>query len=259
MLYLSPFITIYCGVLAAVLGACLGSFLNCLAWRTVHGESVWRGRSHCDVCGHVLGARDLVPVVSFLASRGKCRYCGARLSVRHVWAEVVSALVFVSLLFQYDISLQALEAGLLACVLLACAFADLEGYIIPDRFIMVGIVLFIGSLFFGPNRLSRLLSGLVGGFGVAGALLLLVLLMEKRTGRDLMGGGDIKLLFVTGLFLGGPLNLLCLILACLFGIVAGALTAKKDKPIPWGPSLAAAAWVAAVWGPRFLDWYLSLL
>ena len=110
MLYLSPFITIYCGVLAAVLGACLGSFLNCLAWRTVHGESVWRGRSHCDVCGHVLGARDLVPVVSFLASHGKCRYCGAKLSARHVWAEVVSALVFVSLLFQYDISLQALEA-----------------------------------------------------------------------------------------------------------------------------------------------------
>ena len=127
MLRLSPFITVYCCAVAALLGACTGSFLACLAWRTVHGESVLRGRSHCDVCGHVLGVRDLVPVFSYLLSGGKCRYCGAKLSARHVWGELISAAVFVSLLLQYDISLQTLEAWLLACVLLACAFADLEG------------------------------------------------------------------------------------------------------------------------------------
>ena len=76
MLHLTPFLTVYCCVLAALLGACMGSFLNCMAWRVVHGESVLRGRSHCDACGHVLGARDLVPVVSYLVSGGKCRYCG---------------------------------------------------------------------------------------------------------------------------------------------------------------------------------------
>ena len=85
MLRLSPFITVYCCAVAALLGACTGSFLACLAWRTVHGESVLRGRSHCDVCGHVLGVRDLVPVFSYLFSGGKCRYCGAKLSARHVW------------------------------------------------------------------------------------------------------------------------------------------------------------------------------
>ena len=120
MLRLSPFITVYCCAVAALLGACTGSFLACLAWRTVHGESVLRGRSHCDVCGHVLGVRDLVPVFSYLLSGGKCRYCGAKLSARHVWGELISAAVFVSLLLQYDISLQTLEAWLLACVLLAC-------------------------------------------------------------------------------------------------------------------------------------------
>ena len=67
MLRLSPFITVYCCAVAALLGACTGSFLACLAWRTVHGESVLRGRSHCDVCGHVLGVRDLVPVFSYPA------------------------------------------------------------------------------------------------------------------------------------------------------------------------------------------------
>ena len=70
MLYADPFLTVYCCLLAALLGACMGSFLNCAAWRIVHGESVLRGRSHCDACGHVLAVRDLIPVVSYLAAHG---------------------------------------------------------------------------------------------------------------------------------------------------------------------------------------------
>jgi len=170
MLRLSPFITVYCCAVAALLGACTGSFLACLAWRTVHGESVLRGRSHCDVCGHVLGVRDLVPVFSYLLSGGKCRYCGAKLSARHVWGELISAAVFVSLLLQNDISLQTLEGWLLACVLLACAFADLEGYIIPDRFIAAGVVLFAVTLLIEPEPLRRGLDGALGGVSVSAGL-----------------------------------------------------------------------------------------
>ena len=118
MLHLIPFLTVYCCVLAAVFGACI------------------------------------VPIVSYLASGGRCRYCGAKLSSRHVWGEVIGAAVFVSLLLHYDISLRLLEAWLLASVLLACSFADLEGYIIPDRFLAAGLVLFIASLFFAPAPLQ---------------------------------------------------------------------------------------------------------
>ena len=250
MLHLTPFLTVYCCALAALLGACMGSFLNCMAWRVVHGESVLRGRSHCDACGHVLGARDLVPIVSYLASGGRCRYCGAKLSSRHVWGEVIGAAVFVSLLLHYDISLRLLEAWLLASILLACSFADLEGYIIPDRF-------------FAPAPLGRLADGLLGGFGVALGLLAVVTVLEKRMGREAMGGGDLKLLFVTGLFFGWKGNLLCLILACIFGIVFGLLAAgrggEKGAPIPWGPSIALGAWVTALAGEPFIRWYLSLL
>lgn len=134
MLYADPFLTVYCCLLAALLGACMGSFLNCAAWRIVHGESVLRGRSHCDACGHVLTVRDLIPVVSYLAAHGRCRYCGAKLSRRHVMAEAVSALVFVTLLLHYDISLQALEGWCVAGILLACSFADLEGVHHPRPF-----------------------------------------------------------------------------------------------------------------------------
>ena len=259
MLSASPALVVYCCVLAALFGACMGSFLNCMAYRMLHGESVLRGRSHCDACGHVLSARDLVPVFSYLFSKGRCRYCGAKLSSRHVWAEGVSAAVFVSLLVKYDISLQTLEAWLLAGILLACAFADLEGYIIPDRFIAAGIVLFIGRLFFVPEPVETAIDGALGGFAVVGVLLLFVHFMEKRMGREAMGGGDLKLLFVTGLFFGWKGNLFCLILACLIGIVWGIAAQKRNEPIPWGPSIALAAWVTALFGESAINWYLSLL
>lgn len=157
MLRLSLPITVYCCAMAALLGACMGSFLNCLTWRMLHGESVLHGRSHCDVCGHVLGVRDLVPVLSYVCSGGKCRYCGAKLSARHVWGELAGGAMFVSALLKYDISLQVLEAWLLACVLLACAFADLEGYIIPDRFLLFGAGVFIVFLMWEPEPLHRLI------------------------------------------------------------------------------------------------------
>ena len=235
MLRLSPFITVYCCAVAALLGACTGSFLACLAWRTVHGESVLRGRSHCDVCGHVLGVRDLVPVFSYL----------------------ISAAVFVSLLLQDDISLQTLEAWLLACVLLACAFADLEGYIIPDRFIAAGVVLFAVTLLIEPEPFHRLADGLLGGVGVGGGLLLLSLYMDKRMKRETLGGGDIKLLFLTGLFFGWKGNLLCLTLACVVGIVWGLAGKRRGEAIPWGPSIAVGAWITALAGQMFIDWYLG--
>lgn len=257
MLRLSAFITVYCCTVAALLGACTGSFLGCLAWRTVHGESVLRGRSHCDVCGHVLGVRDLVPVFSYLFSGGKCRYCGAKLSARHVWGELISGAVFVTLLLRYDISLQTLEGWLLACVLLACAFADLEGYIIPDRFIAAGVVLFAVTLLIEPEPFHRLADGLLGGVGVGGGLLLLSLYMDKRLKRETLGGGDIKLLFLTGLFFGWKGNLLCLTLACVAGIVWGLAGKRRGEAIPWGPSIAVGAWITALAGQMFIDWYLG--
>lgn len=258
MLRLSLPITVYCCAMAALLGACMGSFLNCLAWRMLHGESVLHGRSHCDVCGHVLGVRDLVPVLSYVCSRGKCRYCGAKLSARHVWGELAGGAMFVSALLKYDISLQVLEAWLLACVLLACAFADLEGYIIPDRFLLFGAGVFIVFLMWEPEPLHRLIQGALGGLAVPGALLAVVLMMEKRMGREAMGGGDLKLLALTGLYLGWMGNLLCLLLACVLGICAGLASGRRDAPIPWGPSIAAAAWVTLLTGDRVLQWYLSL-
>ena len=263
MLYISPGFTVYFCALAFLLGACMGSFLNCMAWRIVHGESVLRGRSHCDVCGHVLTARDLVPIVSFLAHHGRCRHCGAKLSARHVWAEVITGAVFVLIVLKFDISLQALGALALACVLLAGAFAELEGYIIPDRFVLVGIGLRVVWFFFEDWR-RALPDALLGGFAVGGGLLAFVLLYEKLRKIEAMGGGDLKLLFVTGLWLGWAKNLLCLLLACVLGVGFGLATQKRRaqqenaKILPWGPSICAAGIITMLCGDAVIAAYVSL-
>ena len=263
MLYITPGFTVYFCAVAFLLGACMGSFLNCMAWRIVHGESVLRGRSHCDACGHVLTARDLVPIVSFLAHHGHCRHCGVKLSARHVWAETVTGAVFVLIVLKFDISLQALGALALACVLLAGAFADLEGYIIPDRFVLAGIGLRVVWFFFEDWRVT-LPDALLGGFAVGGGLLAFVLLYEKLRKIEAMGGGDLKLLFVTGLWLGWAKNLLCLLLACVFGIVFGLATQKRRaqqenaKILPWGPSICAAGIITMLAGDAVIAAYVSL-
>ncbi len=257
MLYLSPAITIYCSLVALLLGACMGSFLNCMAWRIVHGESILRGRSHCDACGHVLAVRDLFPIFSYLFSHGKCRYCGAKLSVRHVIAESVTACTYLAILLRYDISLQTLEMLVFATLLLGCAFADLEGYIVPDRLIVAAIVARVIFLMLDP---TQLVDALLGGFAVGGGLLLVVLGYEKLRKVDAMGGGDIKLLFVTGLYLGWIKNLLCLLLACVFGIAFGIAVQKKDEnaALPWAPAIATAAIVTALIGDAVINAYLGL-
>ena len=263
MLYITPGFTVYFCAVAFLLGACMGSFLNCMAWRIVHGESVLRGRSHCDACGHVLTARDLVPIVSFLAHHGRCRHCGAQLSARHVWAETVTGAVFVLILLKFDISLQALGALALACVLLAGAFADLEGYIIPDRFVLAGIGLRVVWFFFEDWR-RTLPDALLGGFAVGGGLLAFVLLYEKLRKIEAMGGGDLKLLFVTGLWLGWAKNLLCLLLACVLGVGFGLATQKRRaqqenaKILPWGPSICAAGIITMLAGDAVIAAYVSL-
>ena len=263
MLYLSPGLAVYFCMLAFGFGACMGSFLNCMAWRIVHGESVLRGRSHCDVCGHVLTAGDLVPIVSFLAHRGRCRWCGAKLSARHVWAEGLTGAAFVLILLRFDLSLQALGALMLACVLLAGALADLEGYIIPDRFIVAGVAARIPFFFFEDWR-RTLPDALLGGFAVGGGLLAFVLLYEKLRRVEAMGGGDLKLLFVTGLWLGWAKNLLCLLLACVLGIAFGLATQKRRaaqenaKVFPWGPSICAAGIVTMLAGDAVIAAYVSM-
>ena len=192
----------YCCCVAAVLGAVMGSFLNCAAWRIAHGQNFLKGRSHCPECGHVLSVGDLVPVFSWLFLRGKCRYCGAKVSVRYLLAELFMAAVTVVCLLRYDLTVLCLRNYIFLCCLFCLSLVDLEDYTIPDGCLLVSAAVWLLALPFlhmsWKESLLHLLAALVFG----GGLLLLSLAMDRILKKDTLGGGDIKLYFVVGLYPG---------------------------------------------------------
>ncbi len=259
MLYLTPCLTACLLILAAVLGAVMGSFLNCAAWRIVHQESILRGRSHCARCGHRLAARDLVPVVSWLALKGKCRYCGQPISVRYPLTEAVCAFVYCSLLLRFDVSIICLRYVLLLSVLLLGALVDLEDGWIPDRVSVIAAVGYV-PLALLEGGLPLLLFGVLGAAAIFIPLLIIVLIMEKAMKTEAMGGGDLKLFAVLGLYFGWQQGIFLVLVSCVLGLAAMALAGrlKKRTKAPFAPALYLAAWITALAGGPVVTWYLGL-
>ena len=232
-LSVSPLIVAYALFIAALLGLVMGSFINCWAWRYMNGESVLKGRSHCTSCGHELGLRDLVPVFSWLASGGKCRYCGERVSARYPATEIVCALVFVAIVAVYGLSLQTLELLAFAGILLFLSLTDIDGYLIPNGCIVSAIavrVAYLGiTLALGETTTDHLLYYAASGLGIGIALVVVVLVADFVFGRSSMGGGDLKLYFVAGLYFGWQQCLLIVILSCIFGIAVALLGRREPE------------------------------
>lgn len=252
------FLTIYGGVVSFVFGAVFGSFINCLAWRIVHGESVLKGRSHCAVCGHPLSAADLVPIFSYLFLKGRCRYCHEKISPRYMIAELILACAFTGVYLRYGISILTIRHMILSCILLGLSLTDLDTFEIPNGFIVAGIVLWAVTLpFTGEKIKDQLISGLLGGAVIAGALLLLSLLFDRVTGKEGLGGGDIKLFFMVGLFTGPVTGLFNLILSCIIGLIFAAIR-REEHRIPFGPAISIASWISILFGQAVTGWYLNL-
>ena len=287
------FLTIYISTIAFILGAVFGSFTDCMAYRIMNGESVLKGRSHCDVCGHVLGARDLVPIFSWLFSHGKCRYCDARISAESTITELLMGICFVITVTRFGLSFEALRILVLLVIFFALSIIDLHTLEIPDRFhIAILITYFItlplvawqkttgysrvslwtlmtvqnsmniesqtaGSTTFTETLLHMLLPGLLTAAIIGGGMLLLSLIMDKALGKESMGGGDIKLFFVTGFYLTPLLGLFNLVLCCLIGLIF--VVAFKKQKIPFGPSICMGTFISLLFGAQFINWYMSLL
>lgn len=278
MLWPSPYIAAYFTAIAAVLGLVMGSFLNCWAWRITHGESVLHGRSHCTTCGHALGPADLVPVFSWLFSRGRCRYCGERVSWRYPATELVCAVAYASIVATYGPTLESVELVCFASALLLLSLTDIDDYLIPNGAIIAAIVvraLYIAAVgLLGLGDAAQLATeSLVGGLVIGIPLIVVVLIADRILKRPSMGGGDLKLFFVAGLFFGWQQCLLLVIVACVIGIVVAfaggspraAAEGDEDGPqdgvhrvIPFGPSIAAACWIIMLCGDMVLSWYWGL-
>ena len=252
---------IYCGAVALLLGAVFGSFLNCAAWRLSHGESVLRGRSHCTACGHVLGAGDLVPILSWLFLKGKCRYCGKKIPARYPLTEAVFALLTLLCLLRFDLSWLCLRNWLLLCCLFCLSLTDLECMIIPDVCLVIAAAVWLIFLPLTGLGWPAARSGLIAGVAFGGGLLGISLLMDRILKRDSLGGGDIKLFAVLGLYLGVVGTLFMTVLACLLGLLFAVLRRGRgggSEPFPFGPAIAAAGAAMLLWGEPLIHWYLSL-
>lgn len=250
---------LYLALWLAVLGAVLGSFLCCAADRG--GLPV--GRSRCDACGHVLGAGDLIPILSYLVSRGRCRHCGASIPVRCLAAELVGAAGFAALGLKFGPGLGLVMQLILAGLLLLLSLVDWTAHVLPDKLLLAVIVNRLVFLFLLGEPLGEALPRMaLGALGVSVPLLLLSLVMDWLLKKETMGGGDIKLLFVLGLYLSWLEMLLLLFLACVLALVWVALRARKTGSggeIPFGPFLAAAWLLVTLFGGPWIQWYQNLL
>ena len=251
----------FCVVVAACLGAILGSFLNCAAFRIVRNEPFTRGRSRCPACHHELGAAELVPVLSWVFQRGRCKHCGVKISPRYPLTELAFALISVLCLLRFDLTVLALRNYVFLGCLFLLTLTDLEAMLIPDGCHIVSALAWLAALPFLHLTRGEIIASLASAVGFGGGLLLISLAMDKLMGRDTLGGGDIKLLAVVGLYLGPIASLFALVLACMLGLAIHALNRKKDgkAAFPFGPSIALATAIMLLYGQPLVNWYAGLL
>ncbi|HEB14123.1 MAG TPA: prepilin peptidase [candidate division WWE3 bacterium] len=253
-----------------LLGTAVGSFLDVWARRILRGESP-TGRSKCEDCGHVLSASDLIPLLSFLFLRGRCRYCRKPLSWQYPIVEVGTGIVFASLAFKFGVlginfKLLAFIPLLVAVSALIAAFiTDILEQVIADKFLVVGAgaAFLYRATFYLTNFDSN---GFNLGLDILGALGVFALfqLIRWATKKRGMGDGDPPLGFAAGLLVGFPLVLVQIFLTfTLGGLVAAVLLVLKKKhlkdKVAFGPFLIIAAFATLLFGEYILDWYLTLL
>ena len=242
-----------------ILGISIGSFLNCVIYRLKSNQSFLKGWSFCPNCRHRLGFFDLIPILSFLFLKGKCRYCGKKISWQYPLVEITTGIIFV-LIFNFPNFITIIYLLIISCFLIIIFVYDLRYYIIPDEIIYPAIgAVFIYKLIFNlqtPNLYFSLLTALAA----SGFFFLLWFLSRGRW----MGFGDVKLAFFMGFFLGFPNILVSLFSAVFIGAIIGLVLVTLGKKtlkskVPFGPFLVTGTFIALFWGQDLINWYISLL
>lgn len=256
--------------LALLLGLALGSLGNVLIHRVPRGLSPWSPPSSCPDCGRRIRPWENVPVLSWLWLRGRCAGCGWRIPPRYPLVELGTAATALSVAWAVPLGwswLAWLPAGAL---LLALAVIDLDTRTLPNPLTLAlaacgaaGLVLRAAGLAGPESRLPGVLEGLLGALAGGGSLWAFAWIGWWLFKREGMGAGDVKLMAAAGLLLGWPRTLLAIFLAAAGGAAGGLLSGRgRQQELPFGPWLAAGAWVSFLFGDAliraYLDWVLGL-
>ena len=248
---------LYYGTISFILGLCLGSFLNCAAYRIARGESFVRGKSRCTSCGHDLGVLDLIPVLSYVFSKGRCRYCGEHISVRYPVTEILFANLTLGIFLQSGLSIISLRDLIFTCCLFMAGLVDIEIREIPDGCHIVSILAWAVSAWLVYDGIKEIALHVAAGLVFGAVFLIISLIMDYILKKESLGGGDIKLFAVAGLYLGFIPSLFCVMIACITGLIVTVVLRKKD--ISFAPFIAIGTYFMLLWGEALKTAYLGLL
>ena len=252
-----------------IFGLFIGSFLNVLGDRLPKGKSPIKGRSRCEKCKKTLKWYDLIPLMSFIMLKGKCRYCKTSLSFYYPTVELVTGILFISTAFfvfngsqfpitNFQLLITFIYYLFIVSSLIVVFFADLKYGIIPDKIIFPAIA--VSFLYFLINHSSLIINHL---FSAVGASLFFLLLFLITKGKG-MGFGDVKFAFLMGLILGFPNIIIALYVAFLTGAIIGCILIVWRKKrifgtiIPFGPFLVLGTFFALFWGESIFQ-YLKVV
>ena len=241
-------------IIVLLYGLVVGSFLNVCIYRIPKHETIVTERSHCMSCGYQLQWFDMIPVASWLALRGRCRKCKARISAQYPIVEAVNGILYVVVFMANGVNLTSVVYCFLVSALIVLSVIDFRTYEIP-----FGINIFI--LMLGLIHIVRDYHNwaeyVIGLFAISIPLELILLISKGRA----IGGGDVKLMAAAGLLLGWKKIILALVLGCILGSVIHIIRMKvshAEHVLAMGPYLAMGIFLAALWGEPWISMYLQL-
>jgi leader peptidase (prepilin peptidase) / N-methyltransferase len=241
-----------------ILDTCIGSFLNICIYRIPKEESIATPPSHCGSCGTTLKALDLIPILSYLFLRGRCRYCGEKISFRYPFIELITGVLVTAVYMNYGLNFMFIKYSILIIFLILIGMIDLDTTDVYFKTTLTGIMLGIVFLIFG-YYLGYGIMDFILGAALGGGTIIAIILLTKG-----MGFGDAEICILVGLFLGFKLTLLMLFISFVAGGLIGVLLilfkikSRKDY-IPFGPFIALGAIATVFFGDKIIQWYILIL
>ncbi|HEX3076747.1 MAG TPA: prepilin peptidase [Lachnospiraceae bacterium] len=235
-------------------GIIIGSFLNVCIYRIPRKENIVTTPSHCMNCGYQLKWYDLLPLLSFIQIKGRCRSCKTKLSLQYPLVELCNGVLYIIIFLANGFHIESVLYCLATSTLLVISFIDFKTFEIPPMCnLIIGVLGIIElGLHIGDWKLY-----IIGFFAVS-TFLLLIFWITKGRG---IGGGDIKLMAAAGLLLGWKLVIVAFLWGCILGSIIHILRMKisrEENVLAFGPYLSMGVFLAMIYGEQFIDWYLRL-
>ena len=248
MLLLIPVIFIY--------SMTLTSFLTLVGMRLPQKKGIL-GRSQCDSCNVIIPWYALIPVFGWFLTKGRCAQCGTPVSIKYPIYEAIGGLLYVlGYVVLQDNLLEFAAYAVFISMMITVSVSDIQSMIVPDKILLVFFPLVFALRMITP--LTTWYDAIIGGVAAFAFMLLLAYYGKRRFKQDALGGGDIKLYGVIGVFLGWQLVFLSLFFASLLGIIIGKLVLSKMNPLPFVPFIFGGVLLAYFFGADLLAWYGSL-